>query len=116
MLHRIFRNPFAKRQIKNTIWYYNKELKTFVNDPPIEPDSNAIEIAVNKEKTLYFEIYEKDGVYTYCAFKKDFDDYNGNHYFYWTPCYEQGKSFFDTKEKAIEQAKTQMGFDKGDGV
>lgn len=107
----MFSNPFAKKRIKSTIWYFDKELKTFVNDPQIEPDSNTIEFAVNKDKTWYYEIHEKNGVFTYCTFKKEYSDYDGTYYFYWTPCYEHGKSLFDTKEKAIEQAKRQISFD-----
>jgi len=32
IVSRLFSNPFAKKQIKSTIWYFDKELKTFVND------------------------------------------------------------------------------------
>lgn len=75
-------------------------------NPPPPYENNAIEI-IKIDNNKYIEIFEKDGVYTNSVMQKCFDEdsYDGTKYFYWCPIDNKTSSFYDTKEKAIEEAK-----------
>lgn len=101
-----FLNPFAKKETEITTWQYDTGKKCFTTVMEWKDDPDAIEtIAVNDEWRI--EIYEKNGVYTYWINHLEFDDYDG--YYFWTPKDDGTRSFFDTKEKAIEAAKMKVG-------
>ncbi len=97
--------PFKRKSVKTTIWQYDKT-KGIVTDKPLKkPSLDAIEvIAVND--TCYIEIFEKNGAFSYCIQKLEFDDYND--IYYWAPSDDKTLSLFDTKAKAVQAAKGKL--------
>lgn len=71
---------------------------------PYVPNPEVIE-TIPVCADYYIEIFEDKGVYTYTVVKKCQDEYNYECHVYWTPIYNIAKSFFDTKDKAIESVK-----------
>lgn len=71
-------------------------------EPLVTADSEAIEIFVNSDKDKFAELYYKNGSYTYMIEEKHCDDFEGKAYYYWCPG-TYTASFFDTKEKAIDE-------------
>ncbi len=80
-------------------YFYNKK------NPPPPYDSDAIAIIKSDDKNKYIEIFEKDGVFKYCVTQKCLEEYDGAKYYYWCPVNTGSCSFYDTKEKAIDEAK-----------
>lgn len=104
VLYGLFRliNPFAKKRTETATWQYDSGKKCFTTVLPWKSDPDAIE-AIDENDECRIEIYERNGVYTYRIFRLEFNDYCG--YYYWTIGPDGTGSFFDTKEKAIEDAK-----------
>ena len=77
------------------------------NDPPMIFEDNAIEIIKSDDNNSYIEIFEKDGGYTYTItekYKSPEKDNCGKTQYYWHTHYGDINYFYDTKDKAIEQA------------
>lgn len=97
-----FLNPFRKKRTEITTWQYDTDKKCFTTVLPWKDNPNAIDTVIENDQCR-IEIYEKNGAYTYQILNLEFDDNYGNYY--WAP-YDNGTiSFFDTKEKAIADAK-----------
>lgn len=98
------KNPFVKKSSISTIFRYEKSKGCFINIPPKTPDNNAIEV-IDFSDDWYIEIFEKNNVFTYVIMEKDFDEYDGRYYYYWTPSVKTAPSgFYDTKDKAVQSA------------
>lgn len=98
-------NPFLRKITTKVNWQYDKTAGDFINYTPKHIDPDAI-CYVTVSDNIYFEIYERNAVFTYVIMKKDYDDYN--EMFYWIAYDDGTKSMFDSKEKAIEAAKMQI--------
>lgn len=93
-----------KKSSISTKWQYNKSKGCFTNVPTKKPDDDAIEV-IDISEDCYIEIFEKNNVYTYVIIEKDFDEYDGRYYYYWTESEKYARSgFYDTKEKAVQSA------------
>ncbi len=87
----------------------NKKYNTFSNgnnaipglEPSVSADPEAIEIFISSDKDKFAELYYKNGGYTYTIEEKRFDEFEGQRHYYWCPG-TYSASFFDTREKAIE--------------
>lgn len=98
-------NPFAKKTITREIWQYDIAVGDYSKAAPISFDPTAIYSTVLGDN-IYFEIFKKNGVFSYVIMIKTYDDYDGMYY--WT-AYDNGTlSLFDTKEKAIEAAEQEI--------
>lgn len=105
-----FINPFGKRSRKSTIRQYNKSKGYFTNSPPKTPSLDAIEV-IDISEDLYIEIYKKNNMYSYVIMEKDFDEYDGMLYYYWTPSVKTAPSgFYDTKDKAVKSAMETLNY------
>lgn len=99
-----FINPFVKQRSKSTIWQYDKSKGCFTNNPPKKPSEDAIEV-IDINEDCYIEILKNNKAYTYVVMEKDFDEFDGNYYYYWAPSTKALLSgFYDTKDKAIQSA------------
>lgn len=70
-------------------------------EPSVSADPEAIEIFINSDGNKFAELYYKNGGYTYTIEEKRFDEFEGQRHYYWCPA-TYTASFFDTREKAIE--------------
>ncbi len=83
--------------------FKRKKKDDFVtSNPEIDVDSDLIEVFMNSSEDKCGELYYKKGCFTYIIIEKLFDDYEGNMHYYWCPA-QTSASFFDSKEKAIEE-------------
>lgn len=80
-----------------------KQVSAVVINSAIDVDPNVIEVIVNDSEDKCAEIICKNGCFTYRVKEKLFDDYDGQIYWYWAVM-PNTASFFDTKEKAVEEA------------
>ena len=74
-------------------------------------DEATIEVLWSENRQMYAEVFKhhSGNGYQFRCMKLDYDDYN--HVYCWVPFDSGTSSLFDTSEKAIEEAKIQMGFD-----
>lgn len=100
-----FLNPFAKKRTEITTWQYDIGKKCFTTVLAWKSNPDATDTIIENEQCR-IEIYEKNGVYTYWIYHLVFDDYYG--YYFWAPKDDGTRSFFDTKEKAIADAKMKV--------
>ncbi len=84
------------------IFKRKKKDKNVINNPEINVDFEPIEVFMNSCEDKCGELYYKNGCFTYLIMEKTFDDYDGNMHYYWGPA-KTSASFFDTKEKAIDE-------------
>ena len=73
-----------------------------INIPEAYTYLEPIETFMNNNEDKCGELYYKNGYFTYKILEKLIDDYDGKEYYYWTPA-QTTASFFDTREKAIEE-------------
>lgn len=71
-------------------------------EPLVIADPEAIEIFINSNKDKFAELYYKNGSYSFKIEEKHCDDFEGKVCYYWCPG-TYTASFFDTKEKAIDE-------------
>lgn len=100
-----FRNSFTKMRTEITTWQYETSKKCFTTVLSWKSDPKAID-TITPNDQCHIEIYEKTGAYTYRIEHLEFDDYYG--YYYWTQIDDGTASFFDTKEKAVTDAKMKV--------
>ena len=86
---------FFKRKKKDKFETDNFEIN-------IDIDIEPIEVFMNSSEDKCGELYYKNGYYTYKIIEKLTDDYEGKIHYYWCPT-QTAASFFDTREKAIEE-------------
>lgn len=98
-------NPFTKKRTEITTWQYDIVQKCFTTVLVWKDDPNAIDTVIENDQCR-IEIYENKGVYTYRINHLEFDDDYG--YYFWAPRDDGTRSFFDTKEKALSDAKTKV--------
>lgn len=68
-----------------------------------------VERIYNYDKSKIIIVHNIDNFYKYEILVKNYDDYNNE--FYWCPLHDDHISYFDTKEKAIEEAMILYSFD-----
>ncbi len=96
-------NPFAKKTSRTTTRQYDKTKGRFTTRTPEYIDPDAIE-TIDINDRCYIMIFKKRNTYTYTVMKSYFDDYFGKYY--WAPASDVVLSGrYDTKEKAIQEAK-----------
>lgn len=96
---------FGRKAVKTTIWQYDKPKGIFTIKPPQKPCSDAIEV-ISVNDACYIEVFEKNGVFSFCIQKLEYDDYYDTYF--WMPMEDRTLSLFDTKAKAIQAAKEKL--------
>ncbi len=87
--------------------WFNNAVEFWEEQSSTSYDSTPTETFMNSRKDKCGELYYKNGCFTYVVMEKLFDDYEGHRHYYWSPA-QTPASFFDTKEKAVEEILSEI--------
>ena len=96
----------APKDIKKAAKFFPFQAALAHLTPPF--DESSIKILWSENGQMYAEVFKCrwGNMYQFRCRKLDYDDYS--HRYYWAPFDGGGASFFDTPEKAIEEARAQI--------
>ena len=100
--------PFGKKSEKRTVWSFDRAKGCFTSRDTEKPDEEAVEY-FDISEDCYVEIFYRNNAYTYNVMAIDYDEYYCRYY--WAPARNVvAPGWYDTKERAIEEAKRIMNY------